>query len=672
MHHVALQRHQTELMSALPHDRNPMIQVVRHNCPPEQVFHDLPVFIVTPDQVGCDTQAAGHIQRFLLQRSQRPGPDGSHRQESRPPQPVLPQELNHLLCGFLILGHDVLLGISQDHIHRGFVLPRHADQLAQRPAYAADSIVPRVQHNLLYGMRVSFHFPGHFIQKLLPGFHIPHFRQFPVVLFPGLNYRSIRSIQLLPGLPQRIGQAVLRFGFFIQPFLCILCVLFQPSRSVPHLFAPCRYFLQPGVHGPQHGLQSGLVIQCGSPAVHHIHHRGFLLFKHSVFLSFLRAGFFFCLPCLFQQRLLFRQGFGPFSAAVTGLRRQPFHLIHPLLRGTDFLRDPLTVLVARTAALLQGTHGILGFMHGLHAVHHGGMRSGNLLIQLCDLILAPVAFFTFFMKGNFRLVQHRADSLQVPVCLLQPGFHPVAPDQEQVQVQHLQFSSLVKVYAGILRLLLQRGKLALQFIQDVVHPVHILQRMGQFLVRLFLARLELDDTRRLFKNQAPVLALPGKYLVNPPLADNGIAFLTDAGIPEEIHHILQPAGRAVQVIFAVAVAVNTAGHHHFRIVQRKRPILVIKDQRDLAVSQRLALLRPAEDHILHAGAAERLCALLTQHPADRVGNIAFSGTIRSDNARNALVENDLRSLGKGLKAVQFQSLQSHSSSRSIPGISLRI
>ena len=36
-----------------------------------------------------------------------------------------------------------------------------------------------------------------------------------------------------------------------------------------------------------------------------------------------------------------------------------------------------------------------------------------------------------------------------------------------------------------------------------------------------------------------------------------------------------------------------------------------------------------------------------------------------NNARNALIEDDLRPLGKGLKAVQLQFLQSHSSSRTL-------
>ena len=415
-------------------------------------------------------------------------------------------------------------------------------------------------------MRISFHLPGHLVQQFLAGFHVPHFRQFPVILFPGLDHCGICGVQLFPGFPQRFGQAFLRGGFLIQPQFRVRCVLFQFRPGVPHFFASGGDFLQPGFHGSQHGLQACLVVQCGRAAVHHVDDRGLLLFQHAVLFRLFRAGFLFRLPGLFQQCFLLCQGFGPFPAAVAGFCGQPFHFFHPLLCGADFLRDPFAVLCTRTPAFLHGTHGILGLMDGFHAGHQRGMRPGNLFIQLGNLVLPSVAFFTFFMKGNFGLVQHRPDSLQVPVRFLQPGFHPVAPDQEQVQVQHFQLGRLIQVNAGVLRLLLQRGKLPFQLVQDVIHPVHVFQRMGQFLVRFFLARLEFDDTRRLFEHQAPVLPFPGKDFVNPSLADDGISFLADSGIPEKIHHVLQPAGCAVQVILTVAVAVNAARNHNLRVI----------------------------------------------------------------------------------------------------------
>ena len=85
-------------------------------------------------------------------------------------------------------------------------------------------------------------------------------------------------------------------------------------------------------------------------------------------------------------------------------------------------------------------------------------------------------------------------------------------------------------------------------------------------------------------------------------------------------------------------------------------ILVVKNQRHFAIAQRFARLRSAENHVLHAGAAQRLGALLTKHPAHRVADIAFSGAVGTANRRNAFVEDDLGPLGKRLESVQLQFL----------------
>ena len=85
-------------------------------------------------------------------------------------------------------------------------------------------------------------------------------------------------------------------------------------------------------------------------------------------------------------------------------------------------------------------------------------------------------------------------------------------------------------------------------------------------------------------------------------------------------------------------------------------ILVIENQGNFAVAQRLARLRSAENHVLHAGAAQGLGTLLAQDPAHRVADIAFSGAIGTDDRRDAFIEDDLCPLGKRLESVQLQFL----------------
>ena len=88
-------------------------------------------------------------------------------------------------------------------------------------------------------------------------------------------------------------------------------------------------------------------------------------------------------------------------------------------------------------------------------------------------------------------------------------------------------------------------------------------------------------------------------------------------------------------------------------------VLIIKDKRNLAIAQTLALLRAVEDDVLHPAAAKRFRALLAKNPAHRIRQIGLAASIRADNAGNTLVKDDDRSIRKGLEAVYFQSFQPH-------------
>ena len=201
-----------------------------------------------------------------------------------------------------------------------------------------------------------------------------------------------------------------------------------------------------------------------------------------------------------------------------------------------------------------------------------------------------------------------------------------------------------------------RASLSAVFSSRVVHPGDVLLGFGQLPVRLFLAGAELDDAGGLLEDLAAVLPLAGQDLVDPALADDGIAFLADTGIAEQVDDVLQAAGGPVQEIFALPAAVDPAGDQDLGILQGEALVFIVKDQGNFAVAQGLPPLGAAEDHVLHAGAAQGPGVLLSEHPAHRVRDIAFSGSVRSHDGGDAFLEDDLSPLRKGLEPVQFQLL----------------
>src|ERR1700687_2021753 len=94
-------------------------------------------------------------------------------------------------------------------------------------------------------------------------------------------------------------------------------------------------------------------------------------------------------------------------------------------------------------------------------------------------------------------------------------------------------------------------------------------------------------------------------------------------------------------------------------VGKRRPGYALQDAAEpkphLGCSRRLARVASAEDHILHAIAAQALGALLAHHPRDGVRHVALAAPVRADYRRDALVERQLGSIGERFETIDFET-----------------
>ena len=157
-------------------------------------------------------------------------------------------------------------------------------------------------------------------------------------------------------------------------------------------------------------------------------------------------------------------------------------------------------------------------------------------------------------------------------------------------------------------------------------------------LRLELARLVLDDAGGLLKDLPAILGLLRKDFVDAPLSDQGIAVLADAGIPEEVDDVAQAAGGAVDLVLALAAAVDAPRDGDLGEVDRQRLVRIVEHERHLAEREAAALLGAVEDDVLHFRAAQRLGALLAEHPSDGVGDVRLAAAVRADDAGDAAVK----------------------------------
>ena len=418
-------------------------------------------------------------------------------------------------------------------------------------------------------------------------------------------------------------------------------------------------FLQAVFHLGAHGFQAGLVVFHGAQAVEGIHHIGFvpLQFVFALFGALFRI--IRSVTVLPEGLLrLKHQGFLipglAFAAAEHFLQLPQAALTFPV-----FILGALAVFPSGFPAAIKGGKRALCLMHLLGAGHQGASGAGDLFLQLGDFRLVFIPLAGFDGQGFLGVAEHRAQVHQFAVQLGQAFLRPVRPDEKQVQVKDFQLCGQFQVFPCGPRLLLQGFELAVQFLQNVIHPLCVFQCPLELFVRFLLAGLELDDTGGLFKDLPPVLAPAGKNFINTPLADDGIALLADAGVAEKIDDVLQAAGGTVEVIFAFTVAVHPTGDHHLGKVHVQGAVIVFKDEGNLAIAEGLALLGAVENHIGHAGAAQGFGGLLPQHPAHGVADIAFSRAIGPDNAGNPFAKHNFRALRKGLEPIQLQLLQPH-------------
>ena len=144
-----------------------------------------------------------------------------------------------------------------------------------------------------------------------------------------------------------------------------------------------------------------------------------------------------------------------------------------------------------------------------------------------------------------------------------------------------------------------------------------------------------------------------------PLLDDGVPVPAKAGVHEHLVDVLQPAGPAVDVVFALPGAVVAAGHRHLRLLHLENMLGVVQHQGDLGKAQALALFRAVEDHVLHLAPPEGAGGLLPHHPADGVGDVGLARAVGPHHRRDIRAEGQHRLVGEAFEALDFQRFQVH-------------
>ena len=272
------------------------------------------------------------------------------------------------------------------------------------------------------------------------------------------------------------------------------------------------------------------------------------------------------------------------------------------------------------------------------------------------------------------------------------GEQPVLPREEHF-FPSPQLVAQPLIAARLPRLAFQCPPLFVDLEHDIVDAKEILPCGIELELGGPPPRLVFGDARGLFDQLTAIGRATAENQSDLALFDDCVGLRAEARVHQQLVDIAQPAGRAVDQVFTFAGAVQPPGHLDFArdrlndflggrvmaiavalpavAVGRDLTMLLFERRRHDVLEHAaepqphfrrcggLASVAAAEDHVLHAVAAEALRALLAHNPRNRVGHVALAASIGTDNRRHAFVEGELRAIRKGFESVDFKSFEAH-------------
>lgn len=143
------------------------------------------------------------------------------------------------------------------------------------------------------------------------------------------------------------------------------------------------------------------------------------------------------------------------------------------------------------------------------------------------------------------------------------------------------------------------------------------------------------------------------------LADDDVHLAADAGVGEEFLDVEQPAGVAVDLVLAAAVAEHDPRDGDLGVLDGQGAVGVVDGQGHLGAAERGPAGGAGEDDVLHLAAAQGFGALFAHHPAERVDDVGLARTVRSDDARDTRFEPERGRRGERFEPAEGQGLEVH-------------
>ena len=657
VHDLPVEGDDLERAAVAAGDRDRVVQTLCDHGAAQKVLHDGPVFAPALDQLGGDPNEAGAVLQTGL--VQRPAANGGERKEGRPARVAVFELLDGVFAVLLGADHDILHGGSEGDLNGDGNAVFDRDQPGDRAVHVAKLAGLRLLHHEADRLGEALVFPLHLAEHIsFGGCGLQLDAQTAVLLqqLLGLGGAGLAA-QLVARCgvaqaPDRLAGLRERLCTGLQIGLGALTALGGAVGVGAKLGHPVAALLRGGKQG-------GVIRRPGGKL-----RRGGAVKPAQLQIAAVQA--LGGIGQLFEVGLPRRDQRLGLGAPAVDLREPVPALVHLRMDAAGALR----LLVQLPAELFEILFRVaaVGLQDGL---------PGGKLLTLRVLGLDPGALvFDAHVPVAERLVERlgfAVERLQIVVLpaqdeagggvilrgLLCSGVQTDEGLQPDRNLLALELGLIFQIFFRLFGLLPQGLHLKLQLGDLILNAGQILLRAFQTALGLLLAVAVFGDARRLLEDLAAVGALDGKDLVDPALGDVGVALAAKTGIHEQLVHVLEPDRLLIQIEFVLPGAVVAPGDHHLVGINGEITVGVVEDQAGLGKAELGALLRAAEDHVLHLVPAQGAGALLAHDPADRVRDVGLARPVRADDGRDVVAEAERDFIRKGLEALYVQRFQIH-------------
>ena len=223
-----------------------------------------------------------------------------------------------------------------------------------------------------------------------------------------------------------------------------------------------------------------------------------------------------------------------------------------------------------------------------------------------------------------------------------------------MRIEHLQVGQQRLIAAGFAGLSLEGADLAFDLFDDVAETQKIGLRCFELAQGFAFLTLVFGNPGGFLEHRAPILGVRAEDLIDAALLHHRVGAPPDACIGEKAIDVFQPANSFVEQIFREPIAIDAACNANIVPVDAELAGAIGECQGNFRIAHRLARVGAVEDYVGHFPSAQRLGRLFSEDPTDRVQNVRFSATVRTDNGSHALVEVEDRFIGERFEPEKFE------------------